>query len=180
MADDTSSVLPHEQPAPPRVDLWIALVFFVFAVAAAWLAFAMPTYTNQKGEIYTAPGLVPAFYSIVMMLLSIWLGVRAVRQGALRARAPEPAAAKTDKSVDIRLALAAGICLFFIVGLLGRMPFWLAAAIFVAAFTIIFEWQAGQPWPARARRIGEAVLLGLATGIAVMLVFEKVFYVRLP
>ena len=60
------------------------------------------------------------------------------------------------------------------------MPFWLAAAIFVAMFTILFEWQSGEPWPPRARRIGEAVLLGLVTGVAVTLVFEKVFYVRLP
>ena len=60
------------------------------------------------------------------------------------------------------------------------MPFWLASAIFVTSFIILFEWQPGQPWPARARRIGEAVLLGLATGVAVTLVFEKLFYVRLP
>ena len=82
---DTPDLLPHEQPAPPRTDLWIAAVFFVFGAAVAWLAFLMPTYAEQKGEIYTAPGLVPGFYGIVIFLLSIWLAVRAVRQGALRA-----------------------------------------------------------------------------------------------
>jgi putative tricarboxylic transport membrane protein len=76
--------------------------------------------------------------------------------------------------------LAAAIGLFFVVGLIGRAPFWLASAIFVTLFTGLFEWQSGQPWPQRARRIAEAVLLGFATGIAVTLVFEKVFYVRLP
>jgi Tripartite tricarboxylate transporter TctB family len=180
MDKDSVDLLPHEQPAPPRTDLWIALVFFVFSTAAAWLAFVMPTYSDQKGEIYTAPGLVPGFYGIVMLLLSIWLGVRAIRQGALRAGAQNPAAAKPDASVDARLAIAAGLCLLFIVVLLGRMPFWLASAIFVALFTIVFEWQAGQSWGTRARPIGEAVLAGLATGIAVTLVFERVFYVRLP
>ena len=82
MADDTD-LLPHEQPAPPRTDLWIAAVFLVFGAAVAWLAFLMPTYAEQKGEIYTAPGLVPGFYGAVIVLLSIWLAVRAVRQGAL-------------------------------------------------------------------------------------------------
>jgi putative tricarboxylic transport membrane protein len=81
---------------------------------------------------------------------------------------------------DLRLAGAAALGLVFVVGLIGRVPFWLASAIFVAMFTILFEWQSGQSWPVRARRIGEAVLLGLATGVAVSLVFEKVFYVRLP
>ena len=71
--------------------------------------------------------------------------------------------------------------LLFVVGLIGRMPFWLAAAVFVATFTILFEWQAGQPWRrARCGGSATAVLLGLVTGIAVTLVFEKLFYVRLP
>jgi hypothetical protein len=78
------------------------------------------------------------------------------------------------------LVLAGSLGLFFVVGLIGRVPFWLASAIFVTLFTALFEWQAGQTWGARARRIGEATLIGLATGAAVTLVFEKVFYVRLP
>ena len=177
--DQKTDLLPHEQPAPPRHDLWVAIVFFVFGTAAGWQALQMPTFTDQKGDIYTAPGLVPGFYSVVMVLLSLWLGARAIRQGALRVSAAE-ARPERDQSANTRLALAAGVCLVFIVGLIGRMPFWLAATVFVSTFTIIFEWQAAMPLPARARRIGEAVLLGLATGVAVTLVFERVFYVRLP
>jgi len=177
---ETTDLLPHEQPAPPRTDLWIAAVFFVFGATVAWLAFLMPRYADQKGTIYTAPGLVPGFYGVVIFLLSIWLAVRAVRQGALRAHGKEGAGSTPKGTSDLRLAGAAALGLVFVLGLIGRVPFWLAAAIFVAMFTILFEWQSGQPWPVRARRIGEAVLLGLATGAAVSLVFEKVFYVRLP
>jgi hypothetical protein len=50
----------------------------------------------------------------------------------------------------------------------------------VATFTIIFEWQPAQGRRVRLRRALEAVLLGLATGISVTLVFERLFYVRLP
>jgi hypothetical protein len=180
MAENAPSLLPHEQPTPARVDLWIAAVFFVFGTAAAWQAFLMPTYTDQKGEIYTAPGLVPGFYSIVMVLLSIWLAVRAVRQGALRADVEQPAPREEKSTSDMRLALAAGLGLFFVVGLIGRLPFWLSSAIFVAMFTILFEWRRDQPLLLRIRRIGEALLLGLATGVSVTLVFERFFYVRLP
>ena len=177
---ETTDLLPHEQPAPPRTDLWIAAVFFVFGATVAWLAFLMPRYADQKGEIYTAPGLVPGFYGVVIFLLSIWLAVRAVRQGALQAHGKEGGGSTPKGTSDLRLAGAAALGLVFVVGLIGRVPFWLASAIFVAMFTILFEWQSGQPWPVRVRRIGEAVLLGLATGVAVSLVFEKVFYVRLP
>jgi hypothetical protein len=178
MADETPDLLPHEQQAPPRTDLWIAGVFFVFGAAVAWLAFLMPTYSNQRGEIYTAPGLVPGFYGIVIVLLSVWLGVRALRQGALEAAGHS--VERRTRSGDARLALAVGLGLFFVVGLIGRVPFWLAAAIFITLFTVLFEWQPGQAWRVRARRIGEAAAIGLATGAAVTLVFEKVFYVRLP
>jgi hypothetical protein len=179
MAEETPGLLPHEKPAPPRTDLWIAAAFFVFGATAAWLAFRMPTYTDQKGEIYTAPGLVPGFYSVVMVLLSVWLGIRALRQGALQAH-PDVARDPGKRGGAVRLALAASLGLLFVLGLIGRAPFWLASAIFVALFTISFEWQAGQTWRERARRIGEACVIGLATGGAVTLVFEKFFYVRLP
>jgi hypothetical protein len=178
MADDAANLLPHEQPAPPRIDLLIAVFCFVFGIAASSLAYRMPTYANQGGEIYTAPGLVPGLYGIVLAGLGVWLGARAIRQGALNA--PRAQAPNTPGRIDRRLALAAALCLVFVVGLLGRMPFWLAAAIFVAAFTIIFEWQADQRWALRMRQALTAVLLGLITGVSITLVFEKIFYVRLP
>jgi putative tricarboxylic transport membrane protein len=178
MADDAADLLPHEEPAPPRVDLLIAVFCFVFGSAASSLAYRMPTYASQGGEVYTAPGLVPGLYGMALTLLGVWLGARAIRQGALNAARAQ--ALKAPNRIDRRLALAAGLCLVFVVGLLGRMPFWLAAALFVAAFTTIFEWQANQRWALRLRQTATAVLLGLVTGVSVTLVFEKLFYVRLP
>jgi putative tricarboxylic transport membrane protein len=66
------------------------------------------------------------------------------------------------------------------VGLIGSMPFWLAAAIFVTAFIVLFEWRAGADWKVRGRQIATALLQGVVTGLLVSLVFEKLFYVRLP
>jgi hypothetical protein len=178
MADDASDLLPHEQPAPPRVDLLIAVFCFVFGVAASSLAYRMPRYASQGGEIYTAPGLVPGIYGVVLALLGVWLGVRAIRQGALHGERARPL--RPVDGTERRLALAAGLCLIFVLGLLGRLPFWLAATMFVTAFSIIFEWQANQRWGLRLRQALSALLVGLATGVSVTLVFEKLFYVRLP
>jgi putative tricarboxylic transport membrane protein len=180
MADDAPNLLPQDEPAPPRTDLWIAIVFFVFGVAAGRLAHSMPTYADQHGEIYTAPGLVPGFYAVVIVLLSVWLGIRAIHRGALRRPAEAAPGGTLRAAVDLRLGVAAALCLVFVVGLLGRMPFWLAAAIFVATFIITFEWQPDQPVRRQVRRTAEAILLGVATGVAVTLVFERLFYVRLP
>jgi hypothetical protein len=60
MADDPLPLLPHEEPLPPRTDLWIAAACLVFSVAVLVLSWQMPTYTEQGGQLYTAPGLVAA------------------------------------------------------------------------------------------------------------------------
>jgi hypothetical protein len=178
MADEASSILPHERPLPPRVDLWTGATFLLLGLAIVSLALQMPTFKEQKGEIYTAPGLVPGIYGIVISALSVWLIVRSVRRG--RSAEPVTSEAAPDGSSNLRLALAAALGLIFCAGLIGRMPFWAAAAIFVTTFIALFEWRRGDPWSRRATRLGTAALQGVITGVAVMLVFEKIFYVRLP
>jgi hypothetical protein len=172
-------VLPHEEPLPPRTDLWTGAFFLLLGAAIASLAWRMPTFTEQKGEIYTAPGLVPGLYGLIICVLSVWLAWRSVQRGALAAAA-SGGEAPVSATSNVRLALAAALCLIFCVGLIGRMPFWIAAAIFVTTFIVLFEWRPGDPWQTRAKQMATALTQGVATGIAVVLVFEKIFYVRLP
>jgi putative tricarboxylic transport membrane protein len=179
MATDTSSLLPHEQRLPPRKDLWTAVAFLVLGLAIISLSWSMPTYKEQKGEIYTAPGLVPGIYGLIITGLSIWLALRSLRRGALSG-APATLEAAPDGTSNLRLALAAALALLFCVGLIGRMPFWMAAAVFVTAFIALFEWRPGAPWSLRLKLLATALLQGIVTGLAVMLVFQKIFYVRLP
>jgi len=179
MADEAQSVLPHEKPLPPRVDLWTGAAFLTLGLAILVLVVQMPTFKEQKGEIYTAPGLVPGIYGLVISALSVWLIMRSVRRSRVDDWAQNEAAVP-DGSSNRRLALAAALGLIFCVGLIGRMPFWAAAATFVTAFIALFEWRSGDRWSRRAVRLGMALLQGLATGASVSLVFEKLFYVRLP
>jgi putative tricarboxylic transport membrane protein len=178
MADEPLPLLPHEERLAPRTDLWVAAAFLVFSAAILTLTWRMPTYTDQGGQIYTAPGLVPSFYGVVIGLLSLWLAARSIRAGALGpAGAGEP---KETSNSNARFLLAAALGVVFVVGLIGRMPFWLAATIFVTAFVAAFEWRPGVEPAARARRLGVALAIGFGTAILVTLVFERVFLVRLP
>src|SRR3954447_10149615 len=154
MTDEPLPPLPHEERLPPRTDLWVAAGFLAFSAAILVLSWRMPTYTDQGGQIYTAPGLVPSFYGVVIGLLSLWLGARALRAGALAPASADHARPDSGNS-NARLALAAGLAVLFIVGLIGRMPFWIAAAIFVTLFVAAFEWRPG-PAP-KAGAQGRAV-----------------------
>ena len=178
MADEPLPLLPHEERLAPRVDLWVAAAFLVFSAAILTLAWRMPTYTDQGGQIYTAPALVPSFYGVVIGLLSLWLAARSIRAEALG-----PAGTGERKETgnsNARFVLAAALGVVFVVGLIGRMPFWLAATIFVTVFVAAFEWRPRLEPAARARRLGVALAIGVGTGILVTLVFERVFLVRLP
>ena len=162
----------HGDPAtPPRTDLVLAAVFFVFAAAVLMATASKPTFTDQGTPLYVAPGVVPAFHGVVLAILSVVLGVRAVLRGALRA-APVGVAAQNLGRVGLAAVLAVG----FAVGLVGRVPFWLAAALFIFTFIMAFELRGG----GLARKAAIAMGIGLVTGVGITLLFERVFLIRMP
>jgi putative tricarboxylic transport membrane protein len=164
----------EKAPASPRADLVTAAVLFALGVAIIQQAWQMPRFVEQSGTGLTAPGIVPGFYGAMIALLSGVLGLRALRRGGWAVRAPRRAA-----NGDARQLLTAAVLGVLYAGVLvGRVPFWLASALFVFAFTAAFEWHHG---PARrARRVAEAAAIALGTGLVVTLVFEKLFLLRLP
>lgn len=164
----------EKAPASPRADLVTAAVLFALGVAIVVQALAMPRFVEQSGTGLTAPGIVPGFYGIMIALLSAVLGLRAIRRGgwAVRGKA-------TGTPGDGRkLLIASALGILYAGVLVGRVPFWAASALFVFAFTTVFEWD--QAPERRVRRMLEAAAIGLGTGIAVMLVFERLFLLRLP
>jgi putative tricarboxylic transport membrane protein len=175
----TPSLLPHEEPLPPRWDLYIAAAFLCTAIAIIAGAMAMPTFYERLQQTYTAPGLVPALHGAVIGLLAIWLASRAVARGALR-RAPADTSVPREGYSNFRLGVAALLCLAFAVGMVSRLPFWLATGLFVFAFVVLFEWQEGAAWRQRLRPLTTAAAVAAGTALAVTLVFEKLFLVRLP
>ncbi len=173
---DTAASADAERLAP-RVDLIVAIVFFLVGAGIVWQAMAMPTFRERQGEIFTAPGIVPGFYGVIICLLSVLLAARALGR-ARRGLGPTSAASPSEGLAA--LALVALLCLVFAVGLVTRLPFWLASAIFVSLFILVFEWRVGVTSVSRARLLATALAIGLIAGVAISLVFERVFLVRLP
>ncbi|MBR0671059.1 tripartite tricarboxylate transporter TctB family protein [Neoroseomonas soli] len=164
----------EKAPASPRADLVTAAVLLAFGLGIVAHSFQMPRFVEQSGTGLTAPGIVPGFHGTMIALLAILLGLRAARRGGWAARGPVAQGSGDGR----RLALATGLGVLYAGVIVGRVPFWLASALFVFAFTAAFEWDQGPE--RRIRRLAEAALIGLGTGIAVMLVFEDLFLLRLP
>ena len=78
------------------------------------------------------------------------------------------------------LALAVVLCLAYAAGLIGRVPFWLATFLFVAAFVALFEWPFARNRGERVRGLAFALVFGAVVAAAVTYVFQEIFLVRLP
>jgi len=133
----------------------------------------MDRFTAMGAELYTMPGFVPGMIGSVLVLLGVILMLRGWRRQGTAAVAPDgPAPMVLNRRVMATLVLS----LVYAAGLIGRAPFWLATALFVAAFV----WCFAPPEQAHARRLLAAVLAGVLTALVVTLVFQYVFLVRLP
>lgn len=156
-----------------RSDLWGGAGWAGFGLLILIESLRMDRFTAMGAELYTMPGFVPGMIGGVLMLLGAILMLRGWRRGSTPHHAPDdPAAPLINRRVGATLLLT----LVYAVGLIGRLPFWLATALFVAAFVAWFA-PPDQPLP---RRLMAAVLAGALTALVVTLVFQYIFLVRLP
>lgn len=163
----------------PRADLWSALVWIAFGATVFTLSFRMDRLENLHINRYEIPGLVPMLLSAAIVLLGMVLALRSIQRGALG-----PVAAAVDRVPGARryMAMIVGAMLAYSVVLVGHgVPFWLATLLFVTAFIFFFdrERQAGLG-RSRGRQLALALAYGAATSATVTLVFQEIFYVRLP
>ncbi len=145
--------------------LWMAC-----GLAIAVGAWRMDRFESMGAAIYTAPGLVPGIYGVLMMVLGALLAGRHAR--------PTGAEADADSGqplINRRILIMLLLALAYAALAVGRVPFGPATAVFVAVFCGVFSDQ-----PSVARRVGTSIAAGVLTAITVVLVFERVFLVRLP
>lgn len=157
-----------------RADLVTGAVLLALAVAVIGGAWNMDRLEIRRIHPLSAPGLTPGLLGITLGIASLILIVQSVRRGGLAGwrdweRRPLPPA--------IRLAVAFALCLGYALGLVGRVPFWLATALFVTSFIVVFEWTDDGN---RMARVAWAVAIGIAAGLGISYVFSDLFLVRLP
>ena len=107
----------------------------------------------------------------VLLLLGTVLMLRSWQR--IRQQADTQAA---EPLFNRRIALMLALSLAYAAGLIGRVPFWLATALFVAAFVALFA----PPEQPTARRVTVSLLAGVITSAVVTFVFQQIFLVRLP
>jgi hypothetical protein len=167
--------------ASPRADLYDAVGWVILGVVVVVLSLQMDRLQDRHINPLTVPGLVPGLLGVGMVIVGAILGLRSWARGALHQTLP--AVAENERKRRLRVLLAVILCCGYSVVLLGHgLPFWVASSIYVTCSILAFDRMSSDPVK---RRIGllavaKALLIGVLSSVAVWLVFERLFLVRLP
>jgi Tripartite tricarboxylate transporter TctB family len=142
---------------------WIAVGGAIFY--ASW---TMDRLANMGVKPFSAPGLLPGILGIFIVLLGLamlWRGRK-----------------EFSESIQWRrILLPLALCLGFAGGLVGRgIAFWLAAWIFVAAMIWTLQYRERKAKHQLRRLAAVSLSVGLAASVAIALVFQELFLIRLP
>jgi hypothetical protein len=176
---------PASSPGEPdslaslRSDFLSALGWMALGAAILIGSVTMDRLEKQDINPYTIPGLLPGLLGIAMTILGALLALRSWRPHLFASTHTAP----VNRAEQKRLLLVLGLCLAFGVGLVGHsLPFWLAAAIFVTVAILSLQYQQLKSNDRRSRLLmfAKAAAIGLGAGIAITIVFQEIFLVRLP
>ena len=154
-----------------RSDLWGGAGWAGFGMLILVGSLRMERFESMGAELYTMPGFVPGMLGGVLLLLGIVLMLRSWRRSRHQAGTPT-----TEPLFNRRIGIMLALSLVYAAGLIGRVPFWLATAVFVAIFVALFA----PPEQPTVRRLTVSLLAGVLTSAVVTNVFQQIFLVRLP
>lgn len=161
-----------------RSDLYWSIAWIAVGMAIFHGGWSMDRLEKLNINPYTAPGLVPAALGVGIALLGMLLLVRSL--WTPRGDASDTRESAQSFSVG-RFATALVLCLVYGAGLVGRgVPFWLATFLFVFASIVILQWSERRAHNESRRGWLVAAACGAGTALAVTLVFQELFLVRLP
>jgi len=167
-------------PSSPRRDLAGGIAWTALGTLIVVLSWQMDRMTAQGATLHTAPGLWPGLVGAALALLGGALVLRSwqrARRIGWDAAAPDD----TDYVPWSSFALAAGMFFVYALLLVGRgLPFWLGTALFVTAFVFLFQYAQRKAAGKVVRGLVVALACGVLTALIVTLVFEQLFFVRLP
>lgn len=155
-------------------------LFVVLGLAVLTGSLMMPDYASQGAFWYEAPGLTPGILGIALAISGFILMARNRSKAAGGDLESEDPSYGLDRTNVLRIAIVAVLCTSYALVLVGRLPFWLATALFVFVFALVFEHMIDFDRGKLPRRIAIAIGLAAATSVAVTLLFQELFLVQLP
>ena len=157
------------RPGPDRL---FGAGWFAFGAAVLVASWRMDRLEGLHINPWSVPGLLPGLLGALMILFGAALFLRG------------PGANDGEKAPGAgRTWLALVLCVGFAAGLLGHgLPFWLAAAGFMFVAIVSFRWldREAEAAGSLGRLALESAAIAITASVAISLLFQEVFLVRLP
>jgi hypothetical protein len=161
------------------------LIWVVFGAAVVYGSWTMDRLVSLGIPPSTAPGVPTGLLGLGFIAFGLVMLLR---------RAPQPGLSYADAGTPPtepetpdqgfawdRALLSAALCLTYAGLLLGRgLPYWLLTGVFLFLHLVLLDETAHVPARPTLRRLLTAAIIAPAVTVVVMLVFEKIFLVRLP
>jgi putative tricarboxylic transport membrane protein len=169
---------PEGEGVSARADLLAAIVLVLLGLAVVYLSWTMNRLEARHIHPATIPGLVPLILGAGLTLCGSLLAIRSIRLGQPGAWAGLWQTLISPQAVRASTVLA--MALVYTLVLVGRMPFWLASAIFIFAFILVFETVLAETRQPIVRTLFWAAFVAIVGSLFVYVVFQRIFLVRLP
>jgi Tripartite tricarboxylate transporter TctB family len=161
------------------------LIWVAFGGAVVYGSWAMDRLQSLGIPPATAPGVVPGLLGIAFIIFGVILILRrepAAAGGAETAASTEATApAHRDELHWKRAALSWTLCMTYGAVLLGRgLPYWVLTTAFLFLHILLLDETEQVPASPTLRRLLTAAVIAPVMATVVMLVFQRIFLVRLP
>ena len=159
-----------------KADFYTSIILMVLGITATVMALRMPVISNR----YSAPGILPMILGIIITVLSFIIFVRSLARSKGRIGISGSSVKNLFADIGVRRIIATtALCLAYAL-LLGKIWFPLLTFLFVFSFIIFFEYERKEPLKPQIKKVLMAALVALITSVSITLVFEELFFVRLP
>jgi hypothetical protein len=165
----------------PRADFITSFILIAFGSSVLITSLRMPRLQEQQVNPFSVPGLVPGLLGAIIGFLGLVLLLRSVRRkGYLLGVTSQTTRGFFSAETTRRFSLTILISVIYALGMLGRMPYPLATALYIFVFIVIFEYRRDQRFTAQWKRVAWAAFIAVVASAAVTGVFRYAFYVTLP
>ena len=163
-----------------KADFYTSIILMAFGITATVMAVRMPTDFGRGSDLHSAPGVVPALLGSIITVLSLIMLFRSIARAKGRVGISSSSfGAFVKDSTTIRIVSTIALCLLYFF-LLGHIPFMALTFMFVFAFIVFFELDRKASLRSQAKILIKAAIVGICSSVAITMLFEQVFFVRLP
>jgi hypothetical protein len=170
-----------EERNMPRADFITSIGLIAFGVAVLVISIQMPRFGEQGVNRFSVPGIVPGFLGSIVAVLGLVLFIRSIIRKGYKLGLDGAAVSRFFKAeMTKRFAVTILVSVAYGWGLIGRINYEIATAIYIFVFIVIFDVKWRQGIKTQWKKILIAFIIAVLVGGVVGTTFRRLFLVNLP